>query len=101
MHHILRKLEPSASPEGRANPGSKPLPLADLTLFLQDHLDWSWVTDVRFDFVDARTGFLSLAPYVESDCGYDLRTNEDFPRVRDIYNMVSRLSTLVPDRSLR
>ncbi|POY76391.1 hypothetical protein BMF94_0589 [Rhodotorula taiwanensis] len=87
LHHILRMLEPSASPEGRVDQGSKPLPLADLTLFLQDHLDWSWVTDVRFDFVDARTGFLSLAPYVQSDCGFDLRTREDFPRVRDIFNM--------------
>ncbi|POY71170.1 hypothetical protein BMF94_5480 [Rhodotorula taiwanensis] len=82
LHHILRRFEPSAVP-GEGERTSH----ADLTLFLQHHLAWEWIANVRFDFVDPRTGFLSLAPYVESDCGVDLNVGGNFKRVRDIYSM--------------
>lgn len=97
LHHILRRFEGPADVHPEQNITTTDH--ADVTLFLQHHLEWDWIANLRFNFLERRTGFLSLSPYIESDCGRDLRTGEVFPRVRDIYSMVSWfvLSALDPE----
>ncbi|GAA6026611.1 hypothetical protein JCM8202_000096, partial [Rhodotorula sphaerocarpa] len=85
LHHILRRFEGPADVHPEQNITTTDH--ADVTLFLQHHLEWDWIANLRFNFLERRTGFLSLSPYIESDCGRDLRTGEVFPRVRDIYSM--------------
>ncbi|GAA5861195.1 hypothetical protein JCM8547_008515 [Rhodosporidiobolus lusitaniae] len=86
LHHILRRFEPPAAIDTFLDPGS-PTSHADLTLFLQHHLAWQWIADQRFDYLDARTGFLSLGPYVKNDCGLDLKVETGWERMKDIYVM--------------
>lgn len=49
---------------------------------------WNWIADQRFDYLDARTGYLSLGPYIKSDCGTDLKVETRWERMKDIYVMV-------------
>ncbi|GAA5952656.1 hypothetical protein JCM21900_006062 [Sporobolomyces salmonicolor] len=85
LTHILRRFAPPApdDPFGAGQETSH----ADLTLFLQHHLAWSWIADQRFDFVDDRTGFLALGPWVKNDCGEDLHGTGKYERMKDIYVM--------------
>jgi hypothetical protein len=59
-------------------------------------LGWSWIADQRFNYLDARTGFLSLGPWVKSDCGTDLRVETRWERMKDVYVMVRLPSPLHP-----
>lgn len=60
--------------------------LADHTLFMQPHFAWHWLAIPRLDMFDMdRTGFLSLGPYVDSDCGEDGRGKGNYERMKDIY----------------
>ncbi|GAA5837346.1 hypothetical protein JCM9279_005659 [Rhodotorula babjevae] len=91
LHHILRRFDaPTAADLAFLGPAAhdRPTSHADMTLFLQHHLAWAWVGAPRFDHVDARTGFLSLGPYVKSDCGVDQRVWGDFRRMRELYSML-------------
>ncbi|GAA5859722.1 hypothetical protein JCM1840_006425 [Sporobolomyces johnsonii] len=83
LTHILRRFAPPApdDPFGAGHETSH----ADLTLFLQHHLAWSWIADQRFDFVDDRSGFLALGPWVKNDCGEDSKGTGRYERMKDIY----------------
>ncbi|KAK4703562.1 hypothetical protein P7C70_g2651, partial [Phenoliferia sp. Uapishka_3] len=60
LTHILSRYNASLSND----PKETALPLADFTMFLQDHPAWNWVMEPRLDFFDAaRTGYLSLGEY--------------------------------------
>ncbi|GAA5890006.1 hypothetical protein JCM5296_003676 [Sporobolomyces johnsonii] len=102
LTHILRRFAPPA-PDDPFGAGHE-TEHADLTLFLQHHLAWSWIADQRFDFVDDRSGFLALGPWVKNDCGEDLKGTGRYERMKDIYVMaLSRRralpSPLVPQSS--
>ncbi|KAM0755467.1 hypothetical protein T439DRAFT_283116 [Meredithblackwellia eburnea MCA 4105] len=108
LRHILQSYNASLPASDQAAQGKG---LAEFTVFLQDrtpfsfhstylrleseyavasHTDaaWRWILEPRLDFFDAgRTGFLSLGPYVKSDCGFDMLGNGDFKRVKDIFVM--------------
>ncbi|GAA5925299.1 hypothetical protein JCM3775_006417 [Rhodotorula graminis] len=91
LHHILRRFDaPTAADRAFLGPDAhdRPTSHADMTLFLQHHLAWAWVGAPRFDHLDARTGFMSLGPYVKSDCGVDQRVWGDFRRMRELYSML-------------
>ncbi|BGP12504.1 hypothetical protein JCM10213_006930 [Rhodosporidiobolus nylandii] len=85
LHHIIRRFEKPSPEDAFGGTDGHETSHADLTLFLQHHLAWSWIADQRFDFVDDRTGFLALGPWVKSDCGHDLRVDARFERMKDIY----------------
>lgn len=60
--------------------------LADHTLFMQPHVGWEWIADRRWSMFDSeRTGFLSLGPYLKSDCGVDGLLTGTYERMKDIY----------------
>ncbi|GAA6035894.1 hypothetical protein JCM8097_005150 [Rhodosporidiobolus ruineniae] len=86
LHHLIRRFDPPGPGDTFSTPGAK-TSHADMTLFLQHHLAWPWIADQRFDHLEARTGFLSLGPYVKSDCGRDLRVGARWERMRDVYSM--------------
>ncbi|KAI5480322.1 hypothetical protein MNV49_001281 [Pseudohyphozyma bogoriensis] len=62
--------------------------LADLTMFLQGHLDWDSIAKQRIDsIVPHRTGFISLGPYRSSVCGFDPNQGFLFPGMRDVWRL--------------
>ncbi|GAA93548.1 uncharacterized protein L969DRAFT_104572 [Mixia osmundae IAM 14324] len=63
---------------------------ADHTLFSQAHLTSHEIALPRLAaFSPHDTGYLHLAPYVASSCGFDHVINTTFPRLRETFNMLS------------
>ncbi|GAA5929804.1 hypothetical protein JCM3775_006559 [Rhodotorula graminis] len=64
-------------------------PLADTTLFLQEHLAWDWVGAPRLRrTLSTRTAFVSLGPYQTNLCGLDSEVRTQMGGIRDIFEMV-------------
>ncbi|GAA5903416.1 hypothetical protein JCM8208_001914 [Rhodotorula glutinis] len=64
-------------------------PLADTTLFLQEHLAWSGVAAPRLRrTLSTRTAFVSLGPYQTNLCGLDSEVHTQMGGIQDIFEMV-------------
>ncbi|TIB98482.1 hypothetical protein E3Q17_02948 [Wallemia mellicola] len=59
--------------------------LADKTLFLQAHSQWHEMTHGRLRYIDSSTGFLSLGPYVLSQCGESWPGS--YPQMKSIWSL--------------
>jgi len=70
-------------------------PLADTTLFLQEHLAWDWIAAPRLRrTLSTRTAFVSLGPYQTNLCGLDSEVHTQMGGIADIFEMVKgRLCT--------
>ncbi|BGP51662.1 hypothetical protein JCM10450v2_007612 [Rhodotorula kratochvilovae] len=64
-------------------------PFADHTLFLQEHLAWSWIAGPRLRrTLSTRSAFVSLGPYQTNLCGRDSEVETEMSGVADIFEMV-------------
>ena len=64
-------------------------PLADTTLFLQEHLAWDWIAAPRLRrTLSTRTAFVSLGPYQTNLCGLDSEVHTQMGGIADIFEMV-------------
>ncbi|GAA5903425.1 hypothetical protein JCM8208_001917 [Rhodotorula glutinis] len=64
-------------------------PLADTTLFLQEHLAWDWIGAPRLRrTLSTCTAFVSLGPYQTNLCGLDSEVGTEMGGIQDIFEMV-------------
>jgi len=64
-------------------------PFADTTLFLQEHLAWPGVAGPRLRrTLSARTGFLSLGPYLSNLCGRDSEVGTEMGGINEVFELV-------------
>ncbi|GAA5844306.1 hypothetical protein JCM9279_001762 [Rhodotorula babjevae] len=99
LEHIVAHYNasmPSSSPSSSAASwlpglglGRDARPLADTTLFLQEHLAWTGVAAPRLRrTLSTRTAFASLGPYQTNLCGLDSEVHTQMGGIRDIFEMV-------------